>query len=109
MNEPTKTEVTAEDWLKATALELCRVADHFISLRKDAERVDAAAVELMDSTTKLEQENTALKARVKRLEDAGHMMAFYMRNGPYASDVIDQAGERMLRVGVWNKAKESNP
>lgn len=69
-NEPTKTEVTAEDWLKVTALELCKIADHFIALRKDAERVDAAAVEIMDSTAKLEQENTALQARVKRLEEA---------------------------------------
>jgi chromosome segregation ATPase len=94
VNEPTKTEVTAEEWLKSTALELCRVADHFISLRKDAERVDAAAVELMDSTAKLEQENAALQARVKRLEEAGGGMAF-------------GEGDFAQYVRVWIEAKES--
>ena len=95
VNEPTKTKVDAEDWLKATALELCKVADHFIALRKDAERVDAAAVELMDSTAKLEQENTALKARVNRLEEAGDQMKWWCCE----PDV----------VVAWNEAKESKP
>lgn len=110
MNEPTKTEVTAEDWLKATALELCKVADHFIALRKDAERVDAAAVELMDSTAKLEQENAELRARVKRLEDElndnGLVLQKLQDERDKAISMVDRLG-KALEFGVGlNRAKE---
>ena len=120
VGEPTKTEVDAEDWLKATSVELCRVADHFLALRKDADRVDAAAVEIVDSTVKLEQENVELRARVKRLEEA--LIAYqeaYTPDGHVAPHDCFSTGPKTghgFQDHVWcpgcyaaSKAKESKP
>jgi predicted nucleic acid-binding Zn-ribbon protein len=114
VNEPTKTEVDAEDWLKATALELCKVADHFIALRKDAEQVDAAAVELIDSTAKLEQENVDLRARVKRLEDALAAADKYIDeiqsdDPDYDTWICNTADAHTAYIFAKQAAKESKP
>lgn len=69
-NEPTKTEVTAEDWLKATSIELCKVADHFLALRQNTMEVVSAATKVNIDSIRLEGENVDLRARVKRLEEA---------------------------------------
>ena len=69
VNEPTKPEVDAEDWLKATSVELCKVADYFLALRQNTMEVVSAATQVNIDAARLEEENTELKARVKRLED----------------------------------------
>ena len=69
MNEPTKPEVDAEDWLKATSVELCKVADYFLALRQNTMEVVSAATQVNIDAARLEEENTELQARVKRLED----------------------------------------
>lgn len=96
MSEPTKTEVDAEDWLKATSIELCKVADYFLALRQNTMDVVSAATQVNIDAERMEGENIDLRARVRRLEEAGDGMAF-------------GEGDFAQYVRVWIEAKESKP
>jgi hypothetical protein len=112
MNEPTKTEVPAEEWLKATSIELCKVADYFLALRQNTMEVVSAATKVNIDSIRLEGENVDLKARVKRLEEAGDgivklandytVLLKAFQHTEMMEDAIDQ-------IERWDEAKESKP
>lgn len=101
-NEPTKTEVDAEDWLKATALELCKVADYFLALRQNTMEVVSAATKVNIDSIRLEGENVDLRARVKRLEEVGDQMAAWL-------NCERNLGNDTYTAHLWKQAKESKP
>lgn len=79
MNEPTKAEVPAEDWLKATSIELCKVADYFLALRRNTEEIVSSASKVNLESAIVEQENAKLRERIASLEKDGDELEKLLR------------------------------
>ena len=133
--QQTKVEVEAEEWLKATSVELCKVADYFIAQKSNVKEIVDAASKVNFEAAKVEQENADLKHRVRSLQcllDQRWEMMRELEEACGTKDVakaveyikglksrvkrLEEAGDRMRRLcadgddcDAWDLAKEAKP